>query len=232
MHTPNYAALVPLDYTYVLYDPSSHPVGPLLALLTLSPFFLFSSYATIILVNRPLSGFNILLGQLSNEALNGVLKRRWKGIRPGKLGDGYGMPSSHSQFLGYSSTFLIVHLLLIHQREQGTGRALAVRNTFTAKVTRYGLVVGLVAWSLLTGYSRVYLHYHTAGQVILGLSIGSLTGLAHALLTEVMPFYYPASLPGRIRSSVASMWTRWPIEGFGGFGPGSRRIEGKGDKTA
>ena len=78
-------------------DPSSHPVGPLLALLTLSPFFLFSSYATIILVNRPLSGFNILLGQLSNEALNGVLKRRWKGIRPGKLGDGYGMPSSHSQ---------------------------------------------------------------------------------------------------------------------------------------
>lgn len=78
-------------------DPASHPVGPLLALLTLSPFFLFSSYATIILINRPLSGFNILLGQLGNEALNGILKRRWRGVRPGKLGDGYGMPSSHSQ---------------------------------------------------------------------------------------------------------------------------------------
>ena len=78
-------------------DPASHPVGPLLALLTLSPFFLFSSYATIILINRPLSGFNILLGQLGNEALNGILKRRLKGARPGKLGDGYGMPSSHSQ---------------------------------------------------------------------------------------------------------------------------------------
>lgn len=78
-------------------DPSSHPVGPLFALLTLSPFFLFSSYASIILINRPLSGFNLLLGQLGNEALNGVLKRRWKGVRPGALGDGYGMPSSHSQ---------------------------------------------------------------------------------------------------------------------------------------
>lgn len=95
------------------------------------------------------------------------------------------MPSSHSQvrisphlpkpadrvdtavqFLGYSSTFLITHLLLIHQRQPGTGRPLAVRDTPTAKVTRYGLILGLVSWSLLTGYSRVYLHYHTAGQVM------------------------------------------------------------------
>ncbi|KAJ9103309.1 hypothetical protein QFC20_004784 [Naganishia adeliensis] len=162
---PDYSALVPLDYTYVLYNPST-PIAPLLALLTLSPFFLFSSYATIILINRPLSGLNILLGQLANEVFNGILKRRLRGVRPGALGEGYGMPSSHSQFLGYSSTFLITHLLLIHQRHPGTGRPLPVRGTTTAKVTRYGLIFGLVSWSLLTGYSRVYLHYHTAPQVM------------------------------------------------------------------
>lgn len=198
--SPDYSSLVPLDYTYVLCkqripvttnDPNIHPVddpstpiAPLLALLTLSPFFLFSSYATIILINRPLSGLNILLGQLTNEVFNGVLKRRLRGVRPGALGEGYGMPSSHSQvsmpsphlisakrscslqFLGYSSTFLITHLLLIHQRQPGTGRPLPVRNTTTARVTRYGLIFGLVSWSLLTGYSRVYLHYHTAPQVM------------------------------------------------------------------
>lgn len=78
-------------------DNPSTPIAPLLALLTLSPFFLFSSYATIILINRPLSGLNILLGQLANEVFNGILKRRLRGVRPGALGEGYGMPSSHSQ---------------------------------------------------------------------------------------------------------------------------------------
>lgn len=113
MSAPDYSSLVPLDYTYVLCESLYHrhtyltnippqddpatPLAPLLALLTLSPFFLFSSYATVILINRPLSGLNILLGQLANEVFNGVLKRRLRGVRPGALGEGYGMPSSHSQ---------------------------------------------------------------------------------------------------------------------------------------
>jgi dolichyldiphosphatase len=65
--------------------------------LTLSPFFLFSAYATLILINRPLSVVNILIGQLANEGINYVLKEHLKADRPTVLGDGYGMPSSHSQ---------------------------------------------------------------------------------------------------------------------------------------
>lgn len=78
-------------------DPSTHPVGPVLALLTLSPFFLFSAYTAVIVINRPLSVVNLLVGQLGNEAWNGVLKKSLRGERPWVVGDGWGMPSSHSQ---------------------------------------------------------------------------------------------------------------------------------------
>ncbi len=78
-------------------DDPSHRLAQPFALLTLSPFFLFSAYATLILINRPLSVVNILVGQLTNEGINYVLKEHWKADRPGMLGDGYGMPSSHSQ---------------------------------------------------------------------------------------------------------------------------------------
>jgi hypothetical protein len=78
-------------------DDPAHRLAQPLALLTLSPFFLFSAYATLILINRPLSVVNLLVGQLGNEGINYILKESWKGDRPGLLGDGYGMPSSHSQ---------------------------------------------------------------------------------------------------------------------------------------
>ncbi|KAJ9099151.1 hypothetical protein QFC21_004030 [Naganishia friedmannii] len=144
---PDHSLLVPLDYTHVLYDPSTHPVGPVLALLTLSPFFLFSAYTAVIVINRPLSVVNLLVGQLGNEVWNGVLKKSLKGERPWVVGDGWGMPSSHSQ------------------RQHTTGAQLPIRSTTTQKVTRWVLVTGLGVWSGLTAYSRVYLHYHTFPQV-------------------------------------------------------------------
>jgi membrane-associated phospholipid phosphatase len=129
---PELTSLVPLDYTYVvcesemlnlinlgpcteklairttLDDPTDLISAPL-ALLTLSPFFLFSAYATLIIINRPLSVVNLFIGQLANEGLNKVLKRTLKAGRPWVLGDGYGMPSSHSQVSsGLVSPFLVV----------------------------------------------------------------------------------------------------------------------------
>jgi hypothetical protein len=42
----------------------------------------------------------------------------------------------------------------------------------------------------------------------------------HFLLTEAIPFWYPDSSLARIRAAAASIWKRWPFEGFGGWGPG------------
>lgn len=57
------------------------------------------------------------------------------------------------------------------------------------------------------------------------MGIGSATGLVYALVTEVVPFYYPTSLPGKVRAWIAERWERWPVEGYGGFGAGGLRLQ-------
>ncbi|KAF8506400.1 hypothetical protein BU17DRAFT_71289 [Hysterangium stoloniferum] len=55
-------------------------------------------------------------GQMACEGLNWVLKHAIKEGRPHESpGDGYGFPSSHSQWMGYFSSFLILHLYFRHR---------------------------------------------------------------------------------------------------------------------
>ncbi|KAJ2844176.1 hypothetical protein GGI22_006967, partial [Coemansia erecta] len=58
--------------------------------------------ATIVLSRRETAGILLLAGQLTNEGFNLVLKGCIQQERPNlHLGDGYGMPSSHSQFMAF-----------------------------------------------------------------------------------------------------------------------------------
>ena len=92
--------LVPFDLTYVLYHPSF--VGLCFAAITLSPFVILICYFTLILSNRNMLVLYTLIGQFVNEILNIVLKKSFKQARPELyLGQGYGMPSSHAQFMAY-----------------------------------------------------------------------------------------------------------------------------------
>ncbi|PIA15169.1 hypothetical protein COEREDRAFT_82157, partial [Coemansia reversa NRRL 1564] len=77
-------------------------MGMALALASLFPIFLIVAETSIVFGRREAAGILLLLGQLLNEAFNLVLKLAIREDRPNiQLGDGYGMPSSHSQFMGF-----------------------------------------------------------------------------------------------------------------------------------
>ncbi|CAG8649797.1 18905_t:CDS:2, partial [Acaulospora morrowiae] len=101
--------LVSFSLTHVEFDPTD-PLAFLFAFITLSPLALIVSYVTIILARREMVAINMFFGQLICEGLNFLLKRLIKEKRPEKLGKGYGMPSSHAQFMAYFTTFSILYL--------------------------------------------------------------------------------------------------------------------------
>lgn len=159
-------ALKSFGLTHILYDPS-HPkyLSLPLTLLSLSPIFLFVSYFTLVIFDRRITVLNLALGSIANEVLSFGLKRIWKGDRPyvgmGVIGDGYGMPSSHSQAAGFLVAWGIGYALTMEKRRSAAlvipGTAVSGRSQGAVVVgqIRTGVyVLGLVLWSLLTAYSR------------------------------------------------------------------------------
>ncbi|KAJ2894654.1 hypothetical protein GGI21_005255, partial [Coemansia aciculifera] len=83
-------------------------LGMVLALASLFPIFMIVMEVTIILSRREVAGLLLLAGQLANEAFNLLLKQVIREDRPHlHLGDGYGMPSSHAQFMGFFAMYSI-----------------------------------------------------------------------------------------------------------------------------
>ena len=161
--------LKPFALTHILYDPT-HPslLSLPLTLLSLSPIFLFVAYFTLIIFTRRITILKLALGQVVNEVLSLGLKKLLKGERPyanmglGEIGEGYGMPSSHSQAAGFLVAWGVGFALTMKKREQVSaiiaGRPGKVEKSSTAetlKQVRTGVYVfGLVLWTLLTAYSR------------------------------------------------------------------------------
>lgn len=106
-------------------------------------------------------------GQLAGEALNWMIKRAIKQDRPIRewsvnsihlfelttfrgsesIGNGYGFPSSHSQFMAYFSSFLICHLYFRH-RFSSTGSPTL---NYIWRITVY---ISLLAWTGIVAFSR------------------------------------------------------------------------------
>ena len=90
-------------------------------------------------------------------------------------GKGYGMPSSHAQFLAYFALTLALFLLLRHQppspSKQGTHHPLPFYQR-----ALLSLAVGSVGVAVAA--SRVYLSYHTPLQVGVGVVAGLLSAAA------------------------------------------------------
>ena len=104
-------------------------------------------------------------------------------------GKGYGMPSSHAQFLAFYSTSLILFLLLRHRPQTISAKFLA-KESFpyslypSANVQRFlvsGIALVLAAFVAL---SRIYLKYHTGRQVLVGCSAGALSAVTWFLFTS------------------------------------------------
>ena len=146
-------------------SPADHPDDPLslpLSLITLAPPFLLVSYVTLILVRREMTLIVGLVGQLACEGLNLALKRLFKQGRPTDfLGTGYGMPSSHSQFMGYFMFFWCFHMyrfrpgLTRARRAKRLGHPTSISLIGTLRSLEHLAVVAfIVLISIATAYSR------------------------------------------------------------------------------
>ncbi|KAF3931594.1 Dolichyldiphosphatase [Dactylella cylindrospora] len=166
------APLASLSLTHVSYDPTD-PVSLLAAYLSLIPQALVIVYVVLIFANRELEIILAFAGQMGCEAVNYVLKRLIKESRPTNLkGKGYGMPSSHAQYMFFFATYISLWI--------------AVRNKFLPKPLKAFLVVALVSLAVSVASARVYLHYHTVKQVLVGVSAGVVIGLGWFITTALL----------------------------------------------
>lgn len=98
-------------------------------------------------------------------------------------GKGYGMPSSHSQFVAFFSISLSLFLLLRHVPNPTT------THSPTTYFERFllSLVACLCAAAVVV--SRVYLNYHTPKQVMVGYFAGAVSAIAWFLVTTYLRRY-------------------------------------------
>ncbi|KAF7324706.1 acidPPc domain-containing protein [Mycena kentingensis (nom. inval.)] len=169
-----------LDLTHVLYDDDSY-VSLALALITLSPILLMPAYAALSVYTREYVIILMWAGQLAGEVLNLLVKHTVKEGRPEySTATGYGFPSSHSQYMGYFTTFLALHLYCRH-RFATTGYEIL------DGAWRLFIYSALFAWAAVVACSRYYLLYHSIPQILWGLGIGAALGAATYICGELIP---------------------------------------------
>ncbi|KAK6833945.1 hypothetical protein PG987_008639 [Apiospora arundinis] len=177
------APLASLSLTHVHYDPSD-PISYLCAWLALVPQGLCVVYATLVWSTREAEVALMFAGQLLCEALNFALKRLIKEERPRRMnGKGYGMPSSHAQFVAYFAVSLALFLVVRHRpaapgkRRNHTPMSLLERIVWS--LCGLGMAAA-VAWS------RIYLNYHTEKQVLVGSGAGAASAVVWFVITSIL----------------------------------------------
>ncbi|OZJ04312.1 hypothetical protein BZG36_03168 [Bifiguratus adelaidae] len=164
--------LVTLSLTLVEYPPHD-VVGYLLAHVTLAPIAIMVVYVAIFMTNRQVVVLMALAGQFCNEWFNTVLKELLRQDRPcSQLGDGYGMPSSHAQFVWFFAIYLSIYTFQQIRLECALWKPL--------------FCVAAAAGASVVSFSRIYLSYHTLPQVAVGALFGSLFAILWYLVTETL----------------------------------------------
>jgi dolichyldiphosphatase len=64
----------------------------------------------------------------------------------GSVANGYGFPSSHSQYMGYFATFLILHLHFRHK--------FASSGSYESRAFRVAIYTAIITWAGIVAYSR------------------------------------------------------------------------------
>jgi dolichyldiphosphatase len=98
-------------------------------------------------------------------------------------GKGYGMPSSHSQFVTFFSISLSLFLLLRHVPSPSTMHS----PISLSERLLLSLVACLGAAAVVV--SRVYLNYHTPKQVLAGCAAGAFSAVGWFLFTAYLRRY-------------------------------------------
>ena len=137
------------------------------------------------------------------------------------LGKGYGMPSSHAQFVAYFSTFLTLFMLFRydpHNHLHGSKT-----HTPIPLWQRLLLAVAAFVCAGAVAQSRIYLNYHHPRQVYAGIAAGAtcavlwfgITGIARHLGVIAWLLDLPMARWARLRDLVLyedlvdAGWARW-----------------------
>lgn len=153
------------------------PLSLFCAYLALLPQALCVVYATLILTTREAEILLTFAGQFLCEVLNFLLKRLIKEERPPRIhGQGYGMPSSHAQFVAYWSLSVALFLLVRHKPPKVMGYKSSTHRPWNL-VERLSVVLAGFGMAAVTAWSRVYLGYHSPRQVIWGVAAGCVTAV-------------------------------------------------------
>lgn len=176
----------PLALTLVEY-PKGDLLGKFLAFMSLAPFGIGAGFVTLILFRRDLHTIAFFFGTLVNEVLNIILKHLICEARPlnrGHLYNEYGMPSSHAQFIWFFSIYVLYFFAIrLHHINN---------NSIISALWRIIIVSSCLILALIVCIGRVYLHYHTTAQVIVGGIIGVIFAtiwffIVHRILTPLFP---------------------------------------------
>lgn len=95
-------------------------------------------------------------------------------------GKGYGMPSSHAQFVAYFSVSLALFLLLRHVPHPSATHS---PSSFSERVLLSA--VAMLCAGAVAG-SRIYLSYHTPKQVLVGCAAGAVSAVAWFCITACL----------------------------------------------
>lgn len=165
---------VPFDDTYILYD-TSDPLGIVAVHFSLLPIYTMVFFTSWFLITRDIEPVIAVVGQLSNDMANKILKHVFQQLRPEfhrdfgleSFGLTYGMPSAHSQFMGFLAAYYIAITCF------------AIPVLFRCKCL---VTLGLLLACLGVACSRWYLMYHTWEQVLVGVACGFCTGSLYSVI--------------------------------------------------
>ncbi|XP_050382022.1 lipid phosphate phosphatase gamma [Argentina anserina] len=169
--------------THVRYE-KGDLLGHFLAWISLIPVFIsLGGFVSHFIFRRELQGMFFAIGLIISQLINELIKDFFQQARPAtcallEMCDSHGWPSSHSQYM----FFFAVYFTLL------TYKGIGLRDTNNK------LAVIFLPWclALLTMWSRVYLGYHTVGQVFAGSGLGVfLGGLWFWVVNSVLVCFFP-----------------------------------------
>ncbi|KIH89152.1 hypothetical protein SPBR_07619 [Sporothrix brasiliensis 5110] len=105
---------------------------------------------------------------------------------------GYGMPSSHAQFAGFWALTISLFLLVRYESQSQKQKATPPQTptvwykpSSLSYFERVAASVSAFIMAFFIAWSRVYLHYHTPRQVLVGFAAGLVVGAGWFAVTAV-----------------------------------------------
>ncbi|CAI5758945.1 unnamed protein product [Candida verbasci] len=168
---------IPFDHTYILYDPND--IFSIISVqFSLLPIYIMVFYTSWFLITHEIEPVIVVGGHLINEIINKLIKHMIKHPRPdfhkgfgaGSYSLTYGMPSAHSQFMGFFITYYICVIIF----------------KIPLKKWQKWLGCSILSFCMFgVGFSRIYLLYHSFPQVYVGFLIGITFGITFFIISSI-----------------------------------------------